>query len=61
MPGVPQAKVKSRILLTPHHAKRLMSALADNLNKYESINGKIEEGRGMEGIPLFYGGPTAEA
>ena len=37
MPGVPKAKVKSRIILTPQHAKRLMSALQDNVNKYEII------------------------
>ena len=36
MPGVPKAKVQSRIILTPEHAKRLLSALQDNLAKYES-------------------------
>ncbi len=29
MPGVPKAKVKSRVILTPQHAKRLMKALKD--------------------------------
>ena len=38
MPGVPKAKVKSRILLTPQHTKRLMNALKDNLHKFESVN-----------------------
>ena len=52
MPGVPKAKVKSRILLTPQHAKRLMKALADNIGKFESVNGVI---------PLNFGGPTAQA
>jgi len=35
LPGTPKAKVKSRILMTPQHAKRLMMALADNINKFE--------------------------
>jgi len=35
MPGVPKAKVKARIILTPQHAKRLLAALTDNLRKYE--------------------------
>ncbi|MDR0427776.1 MAG: DUF3467 domain-containing protein [Dysgonamonadaceae bacterium] len=42
MPGVPKAKVKSRIILTPEHAKRLMLALMDNVKKYESQNGEIK-------------------
>lgn len=42
MPGVPKADVKSRIILTPEHAKRLMLALQDNLAKYESMRGKIK-------------------
>lgn len=41
MPGIPKAEVKSRIILTPEHAKRLMFALQDNIRKYEQINGKI--------------------
>lgn len=61
MPGVPQAKVKSRILLTPQHAKRLQKALADNISKYESAYGKIDDSGHMEGFPIHFGGPTAEA
>ena len=41
MPGVPKAGVKSRIILTPEHAKRLMRALQDNVRKYESNFGAI--------------------
>lgn len=41
VPGVPKAKVKSRIILTPEHAKRLLFALEDNIEKFESINGTI--------------------
>lgn len=40
MPGIPKAKVKSRILLTPQHAKRLMLALADNIQKFEAVDRK---------------------
>ncbi|MDR1436874.1 MAG: DUF3467 domain-containing protein [Candidatus Symbiothrix sp.] len=42
MPGIPKAKVQSRIILTPEHAKRLMLALIDNIKKYESQNGEIK-------------------
>lgn len=60
MPGVPKAKVKSRIFMTPQHAKRLLRALNDNISKYESQFGTIQE---MESpsIPMNFGGPTAEA
>jgi hypothetical protein len=43
MPGTPKSKVKSRIILTPQHAKRLLNALADNINKFEDINGVIKD------------------
>lgn len=60
MPGTPKSKVKSRIILTPQHAKRLMHALIDNIDKFEDINGSIKD---MEetGIPINFGGPTAQA
>src|SRR6478736_5133677 len=60
MPGVPKAKVKSRIVLTPQHAKRLLSALADNVQKYESVHGSIKQTEGLA-IPMNLGGPTAQA
>ena len=43
MPGVPKAKVKSRIILTPQHAKRLMGALNDNIMKFEAQHGEIKD------------------
>ncbi len=63
MPGVPKAKVKSRIVLTPEHAKRLLNALQDNLSKYEAVHGKIKntESGGVPNIPMNFGGPTAQA
>lgn len=41
MPGMPKGKVKSRVILTPQHAKRLMNALQENLQRYESSFGPI--------------------
>ncbi len=60
MPGVPKAKVKSRIVLTPQHAKRLVNALKDNISKYESVHGMIKETE-VNAIPMNLGGPTAQA
>ncbi len=42
MPGMPKAQVKSRIILTPEHAKRLLLSLQENVARYESMIGKIE-------------------
>ena len=42
-PQVPKAKVRSRIITSPTHAKKLLAALTDNINKYESRFGKIQE------------------
>ncbi len=64
MPNVPKAKVKSRIILTPSHAKRLLQALNDNIHKYETQYGKIDIGQGgggtMQFPPLNFT-PTAKA
>ena len=43
MPGVPQAKVRARVIMTPQHAKRLAHALQENVAKYESGHGVISE------------------
>ena len=42
LPGLPKAKVKSRIILTPEHAKRLLMSLQDNIARYETNVGRIE-------------------
>ncbi|MEX1055297.1 MAG: DUF3467 domain-containing protein [Rhodothermales bacterium] len=60
MPGVPKARVKSRIIVTPQHAKRLLRALADNIEKYETAHGEIEE-RTPPGEPIRFGGMGGEA
>lgn len=41
MPGMPKASVKSRIVLAPEHAKRLLRALEENIGKYERTFGSI--------------------
>lgn len=61
MPGAPKAKVKSRIILTPEHAKRLYKALHDNIRKFESVNGPIKELKDGGMPPFSMGGPTAQA
>ena len=63
MPGIPKAEVKSRIILTPEHAKRFLMALKDNISKFEATNGPIKqvEGAGGAMIPMNFGGPTAQA
>ena len=60
MPGTPKSKVKSRIILTPQHAKRFMKALVENINRFESVNGKIQDLEDVQ-IPMNFGGPTAQA
>jgi ribonuclease BN (tRNA processing enzyme) len=60
MPGTPKSKVKSRIILTPQHAKRFMKALSENVHKYEAINGAIKDLEEIQ-LPMNFGGPTAQA
>ncbi|MDR2359233.1 MAG: DUF3467 domain-containing protein [Prevotellaceae bacterium] len=61
LPGMPKAQVKSRILLTPEHAKRLLGALQDNISKYESTHGKVKTNESPMTIPLAFGNNTAQA
>jgi len=60
MPGTPKSRVKSRIIFTPMHAKRFMKAIEDNIQRYEALNGKIQDLEQIE-LPLNFGGPTAQA
>ena len=59
MPGQPKAKVKSRIILTPQHAKRFLKALADNVHRFEKTHGEIKD-FDQPTIPLNFG-PSGEA
>lgn len=61
MPGIPKAKVKSRILLTPQHAKRLLKALNENVKKFEAQNGAIKDIDMSNIPPINFGGPPAQA
>lgn len=60
MPGTPKSKVKSRIILTPQHAKRFMKAISENIAKYEAANGTIKDLEEVS-FPMNFGGPTAQA
>ena len=61
VPNVPKAKVKSRVILTPQHAKRLMQALGENIQKYESQHGSIGEPEPTSFPPMNFNTPKAEA
>ncbi len=62
LPGTPKAQVRSRVILAPQHAKRLMAALADNVEKYEQNHGPIEISGGQDGnLPPNFGGPAGYA
>lgn len=61
MPGVPKAKVKSRIIITPEHAKRFLLALKDNIEKYEAAFGAIKRTEDMPKFPMNFGGAMGEA
>lgn len=59
MPGIPKARVQSRIILTPEHAKRLLMALNENIVKYENQFGEIT--LPAEQIPVIPFGKPGEA
>ena len=61
LPNVPKAKVKSRVIMTPHHAKRLIRALADNIKKYEAQHGPIKEHKEQNPFPMNFNTPKAQA
>ena len=57
MPGMPKAKVRSRVVMTPQNAKRLLRALEDNIKKYEAHIGIIpDDGQNMP--PMNFGSPA---
>jgi hypothetical protein len=59
LPGVPKAQVKSRIILAPEHAKRLLGALQENIVRYEREFGPIkipnQESRTIAPFPVGKG------
>lgn len=60
MPNSPKAKVKSRIVMTPQHAKRLMRALIDNVKRFEAQNGVIKD-QEQTAMPFTFNGPAGQA
>ena len=61
VPNVPKAKVKSRIILTPQHAKRLLGAMADNIKRYEQQFGEIVDPNSNNYIPPMHFTTRGEA
>ena len=63
MPGIPKAKVKSRVVMTPQNTKRLIHALNENIKKFEHLHGpvKMDNSPNNSGFPINFGGPKAEA
>jgi len=59
MPGRPKGKVKSRIILTPQHAKKFLNALSENVQRFEQAHGPIKD-YDQPQIPLNFG-PSGEA
>jgi hypothetical protein len=61
MPGIPKAKVKARIVITPEHAKRFLNALQENIEKYEESFGGIKHTEENIRLPFNFGGTIGEA
>lgn len=61
MPGVPKAKVKSRVVMTPEHAVRFLSALQENIERYEATFGPIKQPGEMPNMPFNFGGTVGQA
>ncbi|MGB9702477.1 MAG: DUF3467 domain-containing protein, partial [Candidatus Kapaibacteriota bacterium] len=59
LPGVPKAKVFSRIIMSPLHTKLFLNALAENLRKFESQNGEIRIDPGQGPMGNFPGFPPS--
>tara|TARA_Y100000768_G_scaffold297108_1_gene230932 strand:- start:401 stop:727 length:327 start_codon:yes stop_codon:yes gene_type:complete len=61
LPGVPKAKVHSRIIMAPSHAKTFLRALNDNVSKFESKHGEIKLPKNEEGFSPFGVKPPDES
>ena len=53
LPGVPKAKVHSRIIMAPQHVKAFLGALNDNIKKFEAKHGEITMPNRNEGFSPF--------
>lgn len=61
MPGMPKARVRSRVIMSPQSAKRLLLALTENVQKYEQVNGVISDNDTTPFPPMNFGGPATQA
>ncbi len=60
LPGVPKAKVFARMIMTPQHAKMLLGALRENVEKYEHTFGEIKVFAGpLPNVPFGFQSPGA--
>lgn len=60
LPGVPKAKVFARVIMTPQHAKMLLAALRENIEKYERAFGEIRVFSGpVPNMPFGFQPPGA--
>jgi len=53
MPGMPKAKIMTRVMMTPENAKRLLGALSENVRRYEMQFGEIDMNRGVAVNPAM--------
>jgi len=60
LPGVPKAKVHSRIVMAPPHAKAFLNALNENIKKFESKNGEIKNPKENSGFSDFSVKPSKD-
>ena len=62
MPGIPKAKVKARVIVTPEHAVRFLEALKENIERYEDMHGRIKRTSGAPpDFPMPFGGTMGQA
>ena len=61
MPGVPKGKVRSRVIMTPQNAKRLLNAMKENIQKFEETHGVIVDVDPGQMTPMNFGTPTTQA
>ena len=61
LPGMPQPQIKSRVIMAPEHAKRLLQALQSNVYNYEQTFGKIKMPDETDRTIAPFGTPKGEA
>lgn len=61
LPAMPQPQIKSRVIMAPEHAKRLLQALQSNIYNYEQTFGKIKMPNEPERTIAPFNTPKGEA